>query len=210
MAAPRKIDWERIEPDWRAGVKGVMQLAAEYEQTTGVKVSHTAISKHFKNLGIPRDLSAKVQSKADAMVSAAMVSGKVSTETTATDAQIINENAAIVAQVQLSQRKDIGRARSLAMLLFDELEALTRNQELFERIEELCATDSGDKLREAFHKALSLPGRVDMMKKLSEVLNTLVEKESKVYGIKHDAGSSAEAYEEALRRGQLAGIIVTP
>ncbi len=92
MAAHRRIDWERIEPGWRAGVKSVLQIAADYTKSTGDKVSHTAINKHFRDLGVPRDLSAKIKAKADAIVSASIVSGNVSTETTETTAKIINSS----------------------------------------------------------------------------------------------------------------------
>ena len=93
----QRVDWERIEPAWRAGVKSVLQIAAEYEADTGKSISHTAINKHFKKLGVARDLKGKIQSKADSLVSAATVSAKVSTETTLTDALIINEVAQDVA-----------------------------------------------------------------------------------------------------------------
>lgn len=60
MAAPVRIDYDRIEPDWRAGIKSAQQMADEYTLATGQKVSHAGISKHFKKLGIPRDLIAKI------------------------------------------------------------------------------------------------------------------------------------------------------
>lgn len=55
MPARKKVDYERIEPGWRAGVLSPAQLAAEYTEATGVSVSHAAIIKHFKKLGVPRD-----------------------------------------------------------------------------------------------------------------------------------------------------------
>lgn len=77
MAAIRKIDYERIEPDWRAGVKSVQQLAQEYTERTGVSVTKAAINKHFKGRGIPRDLTAKIRAKVEEKVLASKVSGKV-------------------------------------------------------------------------------------------------------------------------------------
>ena len=63
MAAPRIIDYGRIEPGWRAGKLSVQQLADEYEKDTGKRVARSAIQKHFNGLGIPRDLSAKIKAK---------------------------------------------------------------------------------------------------------------------------------------------------
>ena len=122
MAAPKKVDYERIEPGWRAGILSPAQLAAEYTEATGVSVSHAAIIKHFKKLGVPRDLTAKVRAKADAMVMDAMVTGKVSSVTTKRDAEIIDESATRQAIVRLTHRTDISRARNVVMSLFEELE----------------------------------------------------------------------------------------
>ena len=54
MPARKKVDYERIEPGWRAGALSPSQLAAEYTDATGVSVSRSAIIKHFTELGIPR------------------------------------------------------------------------------------------------------------------------------------------------------------
>lgn len=114
MAAPRIIDYGRIEPGWREGVKSVPMLCAEYEDATGQAVTKQAVSKHFRNLGIPRDLSAKIKAKADAMVDAAMVDGKVAVtgaETMPAEAAIIASAATTSANVQLSHRADIRKLR---------------------------------------------------------------------------------------------------
>lgn len=204
-AAPTKakrqaIDWERIEPAWRANIKSVLQIAADYEAATGQKVSHTAINKHFKGLNIPRDLRAKVQARAQAKVSAAQVSAVVSTETTPTDAAIIEANADIVATVMQTHRKDIARGRNLTMTMLGELENQTFSPELFEQLAELVAgppiagTDPMDKaaearrqrLLEAFDRAMSLGSRIDSMKKVSDTLKTLVALERQAFGLTDD------------------------
>lgn len=186
MAAQRQVDWERIEPDWRLGIKSVLQLAAEYEAETGRPVSHTAINKHFKKLGVPRDLSAKVRAKADSMVSTAMVSGKVSVETTVADAKLIESDAVIMASVILNHRQDIQRSRKLTMGLLGELEAQTNNLPLFEQLGELMAKpdDKGqDKRNDLYQKVISMPGRVDSMKKIAESLKTLIGLEREAFSI---------------------------
>ncbi|MGA3803698.1 hypothetical protein ACI2TB_05045 [Ralstonia nicotianae] len=186
MAAPKKVDYERIEPDWRAGLKSPAQLAAEYTAETGVSVSHAAIIKHFKKLGIPRDLKAKVRAKADAMVMASMVTGKVSTETTKRDAEIIADSAVVVANLQVSHRKDISRARKLAMTLLEELEVETGRIDLFEELGEILRSedDKGqDKRNDIYRKVISSAGRIDGMKKLAETLKVLISLEREAYGL---------------------------
>jgi hypothetical protein len=198
MAAPKKVDYERIEPDWRAGIKSPAQLAAEYTKATGVSVSHTAIIKHFAKLGVPRDLKAKVQAKAEAMVSQAMVTGKVSKETTKPDAEIIETAALTVATIRLAHRVDIDRARKLAMKMLGELEAETGDGKSFEKLGELLQTGGDEdgapadpkrreKLFEAYTKVVSLPARVDNAKKLAETLKTLIGLEREAYGIEGPA-----------------------
>ena len=125
MAAPRIIDYGRIEPGWRAGILSVQQLADEYRAATGQAVTPAAIRKHFIKLGVPRDLSAKIGAKAAAMVSAAMVSGKVSVtgdETLPAEAAIINSAATTSANVQLSHRADIRLLRMRAQQYQQELD----------------------------------------------------------------------------------------
>ena len=162
MAAPRIIDYGRIEPGWRAGLLSVQQLADEYQEATGQAVTLTAINKHFKKLGIPRDLSAKIEAKAAAMVSAAMVSGKVSidgTETLPAEAAIINSAATTSANVQLSHRADI---RLLRM----------RTQQYQQELDE-CQDD--------------LAKRVSILKSLSETQCRLIAAEREVFGMDKDA-----------------------
>lgn len=190
MAAPKKVDWERIEPGWRAGVVSVQQLADNYTAETGVSVTRGAINKHFRELGVPRDLSAKVQAKADALVSSALVSGKVSIETTASDAQVINEAAEVVAAVRISQRKDIQRYRQLCQTMLAELETESENPEIFAQLGELLSApdEKGqDKLNEAYRKAISLPQRIDGVKKLAETLKVLIGLERQAFGISDNA-----------------------
>lgn len=188
MAAPKKVDYERIEPGWRAGILSPAQLAAEYTEATGVSVSRAAIIKHFTQLGVPRDLTAKVRAKADAMVAEAMVTGKVSSVTTRRDAEIIDESATREAIVRLSHRTDIARARNVVMSLFEELESVcgSENAELLAQLGELMRNpdDNGqDKLNDLYKKLMSLPGRAKTMKDLGDSLKTMVGLEREAFGL---------------------------
>lgn len=122
MAAPKKVDYERIEPGWRAGILSPKQLAAQYIEDTGESVSHAAIIKHFRKEGIARDLSGKIRDKAKAMVTEAMVTGKVTAKPSKPDSEIIEETSTQVATVLLRHRKDIAKLSNLTMSLVDQLE----------------------------------------------------------------------------------------
>lgn len=186
MAAPKKVDYEAIEPGWRAGLKSPQQLATEYTEKTGVKVSRSAIIKHFEKLGVPRDLKAKVQAKADAMVAQAMVTGVVSTETTVNDAQIIATAAVDVARIRIAHRTDITRMRALVLRLLTECEAEAGDPGLFAALGDMLRSPDErgqDKLNEVYQKAISLPQRIKGVKELAESLRILVAMEREAYGI---------------------------
>lgn len=210
MAAPKKVDYERIEPGWRAGIKSPAQLAAEYTEATGISVSRPAIIKHFTELGVPRDLKAKVRAKADAMVAEAMVTGKVSTATTKRDAEIINESATQEAIVRLAHRADIARSRGLVMSLLSELEAVcgTENAEMLEQLGDLMRkpdANNQDKLNDLYRKLMSLPGRAKTMKDLGDSLKTMIGLEREAFGLdaatddEQDKGKTMSEAELAVR-----------
>ncbi|WP_417283656.1 hypothetical protein [Comamonas sp.] len=109
-------DWERIELDYRAGVKTLRQIADENG------ITHGAINKRAKRDGWERDLSEKIQRKADALVSKAAVSIEVSKVARAAERAVVDANAQAIADVRLAHRRDIHRTRKITNALLDELE----------------------------------------------------------------------------------------
>mgnify|MGYP003605038336 CR=1 FL=1 len=189
VTAARTIDWERIELDYRAGVKTLRQIAEEND------VTHGAINKRAKRDGWERDLSAKIVAKAESLVSKAEVSKQVSKEALVTERAVIEANAQAIADVILSHRKDIQRNRSLAGKMLSELEAQTNDPELFEQLAELMAEpdQSGvDKLNILYRKVLSLPSRIDSAKKLAETMRVMVALEREAFGVGAEAPTKAE------------------
>lgn len=174
-AAP---DWERIEADYRAGLLSVREIAA----ANGV--SHVAIGKRAKRDGWERDLDAKIKAKADALVTKAEVTKEVTSEQAVTERRIVEANAQVIAEVRVSHRRDIARARSLAMKLLDELEIQTDNIDLLEQLETaLAGEDGSDGLTRVFQRVTSTSGRIDSAKKLAEAMKVLVGMEREAYGI---------------------------
>ncbi|MBP6653210.1 MAG: hypothetical protein KA181_12410 [Xylophilus sp.] len=195
MAATKKVDYARIEPGWRAGILSPRQLAAQYTEETGNPVSHAAIVNHFKKAGIDRDLAAKIRAKADAMVTQAMVTGKVTPQPAVPERQVIEDNATQIASVRISHRKDIARARSVAANLLTELELQTGSDAaaMLSDLGELMRSpdDKGqDKLAEIYQKVISLPGRVKTMKDLGDSMRVLIGLEREAYGIEGDDDKS--------------------
>lgn len=189
MTDKQAPDWERIEQLYRAGLLSVREIAA----TCGV--SHTAINKRAKAGNWDRDLKAKIKAKADALVSKAEVSTKVSTETVATERVIVEANAQVIADIRMAHRTDIGRSRRLANKLLDELEGLTDNRDLFEQLGELLRAedDNGqDKRNDLYMKVIDLPARTKTMKELAETLKNLITLERQAYDLSNEGGGPAE------------------
>lgn len=193
MAAPRKIDYDRIEADWRAGLLSPQQIAAKYTEETGVSVSRAAIIKHFTAKGIARDLSQKIHDRASAMVTEAMVTGKVSAQPSRPDREIIEMGSMQVAEVRLSHRKDAARARELVNAMLSELEEQTNpeTRALLGRLGEMMRQPDergADRLNDAYQAIISLPERSKTLKVLAESLARLIDIERQAFGMDRDRG----------------------
>ena len=181
-------DWGRIEADYRAGLLSVREIAAAHS------ISHTYINTRAKKFGWVRDLSKRIQDKAEALVSTATVSNGVSTETALSDKAIVEANAQVIAGIRLAHRKDISKSRRLAMSMLDELEVVTDNRDLFEELGEILRSEDdrgNDRRNDIYQKVISSAGRVDSMKKLAETLKTLIGLEREAYGLADEAPPAA-------------------
>lgn len=182
-----QADWERIELDYRAGIKTLRQIADEHG------ITHGAINKRAKRDGWERDLGVKIQAKADALVSREAVSSQVSMDTKLRERAVIDANAQAVAEIRLAHRRDIHRARRVTNSLMDELERMVgaENVALLEELGELMRQpdDNGqDKLNDLYMKVISLPERGKTMKTLAESLRILVDMERQAFGMDTKTG----------------------
>lgn len=175
-----KPDWERIELDYRAGIKTLRQIGEEHG------ITHGAINKRAKRDGWERDLSQKIQAKADALVSKAAVSSEVSKESKIAERQVVDANAQAVADVRIGHRRDIARARRLTNALLMELEKQTDQVPELQELGEILRRpdDKGmDKLNDLYQAIISLPERSKTMKVLAESLQKLVDMERTAFGM---------------------------
>ena len=189
MAAPKKVDYERIEPGWRAGVLSPHQLAAQYTEDTGVKVSHAAIIKHFTKLNVPRDLNAKIQAQADAMATKALVTEKVTKDRLVTnEGKIVNAGAEQVFEIRLFHRKSTTRLQAIIAAQMEELEA-SSGPEQAQRLRDLGEVmrnenDNGsDKLNDIYRAVIGLPDRSRVAKQLAETLRIAIDLERREFGM---------------------------
>jgi len=156
----KEIDWEAVEIQYRAGIRSLKDIGAEFG------VSDAGILKRAKRDGWERDLKAKIQAKADAKVSAALVSKEVSEAKTLTENIVVEANASAVAAVRLAHRAHIKRGQDMTLKLLAELEGMTDE--------------------------VAFNVRVESNKKLSETMKTYVGMEREAYGINSDTAGDNE------------------
>lgn len=171
------VDWEAMEADWRIGMKSVLQLSNEYG------VSRAAIIKHWDKAGVERDLSAKINAKAEALVTQALVTQEVTQQRKVSERQIVEANANVCAQVVLDQRQDLANSAELERKLMAELLVITDQTEAFEQFGEMMREPdefNQDKKNDFYNGAISHPQRVKSAKLLMDMRKARIETERKV------------------------------
>lgn len=191
-------DWNKIELDYRAGIKSLRQIAGEH----GIK-SETSIRKRAAKYGWQRDLNQTINDVADEIVRKDTVRKQVRSKSVhseelrtiyderqdfdISEEETIEENARAIAQVRIAHRRDISRSRDLFVSLMAEIEELT-NRDLQQNLTQMLNQflDEGnisifDSL--AIQKAASLGGRIAQLKSLSDSLKTIVTLERQAYNM---------------------------
>lgn len=183
------VDWERIEVDYRAGIKTLRDIAEEHN------ITHGAINKRAKRDEWVRDLTAKIQAKAAELVSKSAVSKEVSKTKRILESEIITANAVNNATIEIKQREDVTFGRGVITSLMQELKEQIDNRADLEDLGEMMRNPDAygnDKLNDQYMRVVSFAGRVDSAKKLADANKVQVELERRVYKIDTDPFSDAD------------------
>lgn len=183
-----QIDWERIELDFRAGIKSLREIAA------GSGTSHVNIAKRAKVQGWVRDLTDKIKAKADELVNKASVNTPVNKASPAAEKTTVEAVASTQATIRLAHRADIERTRRLCMSQMQELEQQSTAPELLAEVAEILTGTPPEemtkaqraKLADAAAKAGSLQSRSGTLRALSESLKVLIALERQAFGIREE------------------------
>ena len=180
------IDWIAIENAFRLNTRSNREIAELYG------CSESAVRKKSLKEAWTRDLSKKIATRTDEKVRNASIREEVRKSRNLTDEVVIEETADLRSNVILTHRTDIQRHRRLALSMLSELEAMTDHQDVFENLGEMLIDTKGDsdeknkaqesRLR-ALNAALSISGRVDSMKKLSDSLKNLIALERQAFDL---------------------------
>lgn len=210
--SPYRADWDAIEPHWRAGIASLAQLERDFG------VSRQAITKHFAKRKIGRDLAAKIKGEAATIVQRATVAGgapvavpEPPADGRQTDRETVGINARVQANVILGHRSTIQRAQRVTDHLLTELESQTFDAGLYRQLDRLMreaaangkvAMETLTPLLALYQRTTSSSARTENMRKLSEILKTLVELERRVHGISDDTPvDPSEGIREAAESG---------
>ena len=177
---PERADWERIEFEFRAGILTLREISAQHS------ISHQAIAKRAKRDGWTRDLAPKIAARTKELVAKSMVDKQVDSARAATERQEIDGIAGVVAAVQISQRRDVARSRTLGMKLLAEVEGQTDMQPLFEQLGEMMREPNeagADRLNDLYRKIIAMPNRITGYKQLTDALKSMIAIEREAYGL---------------------------
>lgn len=152
MSEKRVIDWEGIEGDYRAGLLSLREIGAKRG------ISPAMILKRANKDGWERDLTAKIQAKAEAAVNKSLVNAEVNGKRAVSEREIIDVNVAAVTNVRITHRSNFKRASDLSIKLMRELE-------------------------EADPDDYPLNQRISCMKSLADTLKTLTALEREAWGL---------------------------
>lgn len=188
QASKPQIDWERIELDYRAGVKSLREIA------DGSGTSHVNIAKRAKAQGWVRDLTKKIEAKANELVNKASVNTPVNKASPAAERVTVEAVANTQATIRLAHRADIERTRRLCMGMLTELEQQSADPALITEAADILRSTPPEemtkekraKLAEMAAKAGSLQSRSSTMRSLAESLKGLIALERQAFGIREE------------------------
>lgn len=131
--ARTRVDWSKIEPQYRAGIRDVSDIAAEF------RISDAAIHQHAKRHNWTRDLRGRIQAKADAKVARAMVTEREGSARKLTEAIRVEIEAEVQSRIRLGQRSGIEKLRKIADDLLEFLDSVTIGEDTIGRLVTLLA-----------------------------------------------------------------------
>lgn len=211
VQAKPDVDWLLVEKQYRAGIMPLRDIAAPQG------ITEASIRKRAKRDGWIRNLSAKIHERAEDLVRKDRVrklgsqSESGTQLTPAKEREVVEVNARAVADVDISNRKDLTGALGLCRGLAADLEMLrdpnlrASLEMIAESMDESGPTESGgyrrDQLNEVYRKIIAIEGQIKMVKDLASSLVPLITLERKVHKLDSESGSASD-YEQLLQKVQ--------
>ena len=181
------VDWVAVELEYRTNKVALRKIGANHG------VSEGAIRKRAKKFGWVRDLQAEIDLKAEELVRKELVRNTVRTVRSPSERDIIQCSAEINAQAQADHIRQAAQSVTMTAKLVEEIEAMGDARDDLRQLAELLAEGEQEDLARACRKVVSLPSRIDSVKKLIEAQRIAIELERKVRRIKDDGPAESKA-----------------
>lgn len=177
---------QAILDDIRAGLLKTKQIAEKHG------VGYHTIYRMRDMVGSDKDLHANIVFKATQDVVALRIADNIN------DNVVVNENAQIVLAMMREHSQSVMRARGVAALLMDDLEATIRNRaEIEADIEIECGGDEDNLRKFRMKRAVSLAANTKVLADLSGALKTLIGLEREMFNIgQGDDGDGKQSLED--------------
>ena len=198
MATRKYIDWDSVEPLYRAGGLSLHNICDQYaadhsnSQVWKKTVTHAAILKRAKAKKWTRNLASKVQSRIkEKLVTGLVTSNKLS------DDEIIEKSSEVGVNVVIRNRATIHKLGSLENHLLDKLSAVyVENDEIINKID-ISKLSHQEKIELLTRQPLLLKTCSQILKNLSEVVTKRITLERQAHNI--DGSEATEKIEDILR-----------
>ena len=174
------VDWDAVEPHFRANLRSLRNIGKEFGCTEGA-IRKKAIEREWV-----RDLSAKIKAKAEALVRKKEVRTEVRKRRAECEKQQIEASAQVIADAVLNQRADVKRSRATVQKLWALVDAEIDNPDALAKLGELMAApdkNGADLMRDMYAAAIGLPQQIKNAKLLADAIKIMIELERKVLRI---------------------------
>lgn len=181
MAKHKRVDWDSVEPLFRAGSLSLTEICNQYEadhknsQTFKKTITHPGILKHAKKNGWKRNLTKQVSEK----IRERLVTGSVTNCNQKTDREIIEQVAELGSNVVLRHRKEIYALLKIEDDLLAELTNAPEKTHFASYQGEIVSQNVG----------LTVSEKAATLKALAEVRAKRIQIERQAYSLDDDSGT---------------------
>lgn len=172
-------DWAYIQAQYELAEKSVPQLSKE----TGVPAQRIFAVANRNGWERAQDPQEAAQKRAELRLAREELEASTLQEAKELAVRV---NSEMQYQMLATHRTDIGKARDLSMKLFDELKTMMENAPALLSLGAAMRSEDDrgrDKQNDIYHAIIGFAGRVDALKKLSEVAKNLILLERQAYGV---------------------------
>lgn len=180
--ASKRVDWNRIERLFRAGLLSIAEIGRE------CNVPEANIRYYSKKLGWKRDLTDEMRSRTRTKLVENLAKASSGIEVLndlkkATDEEIIEQAAKTQVEVVRQHQKTLGSGHSLTMRMLHELDATTTHRG---ELEDMIKSTIAPRRQGAILNAVSLGQRATVMRDLATAARMWIVLERQAFNIAED------------------------